>query len=69
MGNTIFPPSTTVPLYSIARDRPNGKRYLDANFVGHALSVVEGVHSSKGPFVKEFGIDSATKLVLVLFGD
>ncbi|CAI9775801.1 unnamed protein product [Fraxinus pennsylvanica] len=43
IDNAALLPSPAVSLYSIARDGHNRKGYVDADFVEHALSGVEGV--------------------------
>lgn len=68
MDNVVLPPSHAVLLYSIARDGSSEERYLNANFVGPALSVVESEQFSKGPSVKTFGIDSTLECVTTLVG-
>lgn len=48
-----------MPLYSIARDIPSGKEYVNADFVEHDLSGVEGMQSYKRHSLKAFAFDSA----------
>lgn len=43
MGNFASSPSPTVPLNSIARDKPSEDRHEKANFVTRALSVFESI--------------------------
>lgn len=66
MGNFASSPSPTVPLNSIARDKPSEDRHEKANFVTHALSVFESIQSSKEPPTKAFTVDFASECVQAL---
>lgn len=49
-----------VPSYSIAKNRPSGDKYGEANFVDRTLGIFEGVKFSKEPSIKVFSeVDSA----------
>lgn len=66
VGNELLQPPV-VPSYSILGTDLVKIRYIDTDFLAHALSVFKTVESTKGPPIKPFCIDCVLGCVLVLF--